>query len=251
MTWSLYVTDVGNLANGATLELSPYGDVLFFFYGSREFQEKLEQLWSVWRASLCDRLPTITSACVATAPSPARIDFARLCTFGAVVQTVLGQPCWLRCDSTGEFMSLDEAQREAQTAFDAKYPLTAAWHEAAKQKESDVGTNTIWGPHFPDASLTVTGAGTGIVTTHEYTQLHDEPAHGVGPFTVVPYGVMFALYQTPGVARRVEVPVLHVDAEGWAQVMSDAGQLIDADDHVIVRGEQTYSFERIEHRAPR
>lgn len=150
-------------------------------------------------------------------------------------------------------MSLDEAQREAQTAFDAKYPLTAAWHEAAKQKESDMGSSTIWGPLFPDASLPVIGTGTstGIVTMSEYMQPQVEPAHGVGPFTVVPYGVMFALYQTPGVARRIEVPVLHVDAEGWAQVMSDAGQLIDADDHVIVRGEQTYSFERIEHRTPR
>ena len=247
MTWSLYVTDSGNQADGATLELWPFGGVLFFFCGTREFQEKLERVWAVWRASLCDRLPTITSACVATAPSPARIDYARLRAFGDTIQTVLGWSCSLRWNSLGEFQLLNEVQ----TAFDVKYPHTAAWHEAAKQKESDVGTNTIWGPHFPDASLTVTGAGTGIVTTHEYTQLHDEPAHGVGPFTVVPYGVMFALYQTPGVARRVEVPVLHVDAEGWAQVMSDAGQLIDADHHVIVRGEQTYSFERIEHRAPR
>lgn len=247
MTWSLDVRTTDTRADSAILELSPYGDVLFFFYGSREFQEKLERLWAVWRASLCDRLPTITSACVATAPSPARIDFARLRAFDDTVQTVLGWSWSLRWNSLDEFQLLNEAQ----TAFDAKYPLTAAWHEAAKQKESDVGSNTIWGPLFPDTSLTVTGAGAGVVMTSEYTQLQTEPAHGVGPFTAVPYGVMFALYQTPGVARRVEVPVLHVDAEGWAQVMSDAGQLIDADDHVIVRGEQTYSFERIEHRAPR
>lgn len=158
---------------------------------------------------------------------------------------------------------LDEVQRRAQTDFNTRYPLTAAWHEAAKKKESDMGSNTYRGPFtrisgdeaptltvFPP-SITVTGVGTGIATTSAHSQLQTEPAHGVGPFTAVPYGVMFALYQAPGVARRIEMPVLHVDAEGWAQVMGDSGQLMDADDYVVRRGEQTYTFERVEHRTPR
>lgn len=264
MTWSLDITrEADGHSYDATLELSDGGDVLFFVYGSRGFEQNLRQLWSVWYANLRDaRAGQRTLNDAASLPAP-RIDSTRLGDFSRAVQSVFGWSCQLRWNAPGEFTMLDEVQRRAQTDFNMEYPLTAAWHEAAKKKESDMVSNTIWGRDmsvscdeaptmtvFPP-SITVTGVGTGIVTTSAHSQLQTEPAHGVGPFTAVPYGVMFALYQAPGVARRVEMPVLHVDADGWAQVMGDSGQLMDADDYVARRGEQTYTFERVEYRAPR
>jgi len=147
---------------------------------------------------------------------------------------------FIRSHASDELKMLDDVL----THFTGKYPLAEARHEAKNQKEINMSSTAICGP-LPDYNLGVTITAD-TLSNMNMNMVEVDP----GSFSPVPYGVMFALYQTPGVARRVELPVLFVNGAGTAQVMDDAGQLTDAAYHTVVRSEQTYIFERIKHRTP-